>query len=157
MTPWTLPKGAIARFGRGSVRDMAFSPDGRYFAIASAIGLWLYELPTLSPIALWDTERGMTDTVTFSPDSRRIVSSTFVENVKVWEVQSGAGIVAMSGLDNQNICPLFFHKTDNVLFLRITASKTGRFTFGTHTQGRKSGKQKYNTLMMSTLSAFPQI
>lgn len=108
MTPWALPKGAIARFGRGSVRDMAFSPDGRYFAIASAIGLWLYELPTLSPIALWDTERGMTDTVTFSPDSRRIVSSTFVENVKVWEVQSGACIAEMSGLDNQNTCPPVF-------------------------------------------------
>lgn len=107
VTTWALPEGAIARLGRGSVRDIAFSPDGRYFAVASAIGVWLYELSTLSPIALWDTERGMTTTVTFSPDSRRIVTSTFVENVKVWEVQSGACIAEMS-LDNSNICsPIF--------------------------------------------------
>ena len=63
---WALPEGAIARLGRGSVRDMAFSPDGQYFAVGTSIGLWLYELPTLSPIALWNTERGMTDDVTFS-------------------------------------------------------------------------------------------
>ena len=77
---WALPEGAIARLGRGSVGDTAFSPDGQYFAVGTWIGLWLYELPTLSPIALWDTERGMTGGMTgdvnFSPDSRRIVTRT---------------------------------------------------------------------------------
>ena len=55
---WTLPEGAIARLGRGSVRDMEFSPDGQYFAVGSTIGLWMYQLSTLSPIALWETDRG---------------------------------------------------------------------------------------------------
>ena len=107
VTTWALPEGALARFGRGSVRATAFSPDGQYFAVASAIGLWLYELPTLSPIALWDTERGMTDDVIFSPDSRRVVTSTFVENVKIWEVHSGTCIAEIS-LDDREICrPVF--------------------------------------------------
>ena len=87
VTTWALPEGAIARLGRGSVRDMAFSPDDQYFAVASAIGLWLYELPTLSPIALWDTERGMTDSVTFSPDNRWIATHTFVGNLKIWDIE----------------------------------------------------------------------
>ena len=89
VTTWALPEGAIARLGRGSVRDVAFSPDGQYFAVASAIGLWLYERPTLSPIALWDTERGMTNSVTFSPNSQRIITHTFAENVKIWDVEHG--------------------------------------------------------------------
>ena len=89
VTTWALPEGAIARLGRGDVRDMAFSPDGQYFAVATAIGFWLYELPTLSPVALWDTERGMISTVTFSSDSRLIITSTFVEYLKVWDVQNG--------------------------------------------------------------------
>ena len=89
VTAWSLPEGAIARLGRGSVRDMAFSPGGQYFAVASAIGLWLYELPTLSAIALWDTERGMTSGVTFSPDSLRIVTHTFVGNLKIWDIERG--------------------------------------------------------------------
>ncbi len=89
VTTWALPDGAIARLGRGSVRDMAFSPDGQYFAVGTSIGLWLYELPTLSPIALWDTERGMTGAISFSPDGTQIVTYTFAENVKIWDVQRG--------------------------------------------------------------------
>ena len=92
VTTWALPEGAVARLGRGGIRDMAFSPDGQSFAVASAIGLWLYELPTLSPIALWDTERGMTDSVTFSPDNRRIVTHTLSGPLKIWDVERGVCI-----------------------------------------------------------------
>ena len=96
VTTWALPEGAIARLGRGSVRGMAFSPDGQYFAVGTAIGVWLYELPALLPIALWDTERGMTGGVTFSPDSHRIVTYTFVEELKVWDVQSGTCVARIA-------------------------------------------------------------
>ena len=89
VTTWVLPEGAIARLGRGGVRDMAFSPNGHHFAVATEIGLWLYELPTLSPIALWDTERGMTSGVSFSPDGSQIVTSTSAENVKIWDIERG--------------------------------------------------------------------
>lgn len=108
VTTWALPEGAIARLGRGSVRDMAFSPDGQHFAIASAIGLWLYELPTLSPITLWDTERGMTGSVNFLPDSRRIVTSTSLENLKVWNVQNGACVVEIERPNKEQISRLVF-------------------------------------------------
>lgn len=108
VTTWALPEGAIARLGRGSTRDVAFSPDGQYFAVGTSIGLWLYELPTLSPIALWDTERGMTGGVVFSPDSRRIATSTFAEAVKIWDIHSGVCVAQMPKLDNQEICPPVF-------------------------------------------------
>ena len=95
VTTWALPKGAIARLGRGTVRDMAFSPDGQYLAVGTAIGLWLYESQTLSPIALWDTGRGMTENVRFSPDGRWIITKTFTEDVKIWDTNSGACIAIM--------------------------------------------------------------
>ena len=103
VTKWALPEGATARLGRGSIRDMAFSADGQYFAVASAIGLWLYELATLSPIALWDTERGMTDSVTFSPDNRRIVTHTFAEDLKIWDIERG---VCTAEVDDHNRCEI---------------------------------------------------
>ena len=53
VTTWALPEGAITRLGRGSVRDMAFSPDGQYFAVGTSIGLWLYEFPRY--LRFWDT------------------------------------------------------------------------------------------------------
>ena len=95
VTTWALPEGAVARLGRGGIRDMAFSPDGQSFAVASAIGLWLYELPTLSPIALWDTERGMTSDVSFSPDSQRIALHRYHGAITVWDIQNEVCIAEM--------------------------------------------------------------
>ncbi len=92
---WALPEGAIARLGRGSLRDMAFSPDGQYFAVGTNIGLWLYELPTLCPIALWETDRGYIDGVTFSPDSRWIALHRYHEALRVWDIQNEACIAEM--------------------------------------------------------------
>ena len=87
---------------------MAFSPDGQYFAVASAIGLWLYELPTLSPIALWDTERGMTDSVTFSPNNCRVVTHTFSGDLKIWDIERGVCITEVSNHGRRGISkPVF--------------------------------------------------
>ena len=92
---WALPEGAIARLGRGNVHDMAFSPDGQYFAVGTAIGLWLYELPTLSPIALWETDRGYSSNVTFSPDSRWIALHRYHEALRVWDIRNEVCIAEM--------------------------------------------------------------
>ncbi len=106
VTTWALPEGAIARLGRGSAGDVAFSPDGQYFAVTSSIGLWLYELPTLPPIALWDTERGMTKGVSFSPDGSQIVTYTFAENVKIWDVQRGVCATEIEDPNKPQIFPI---------------------------------------------------
>ncbi len=95
VTTWALPEGAIARLGRGSVRDMAFSPDGQYFAVGTNIGLWLYQFSTLSPIALWETDRGYIDGVTFSPDSRWIALHRYHEAIRVWDIRNEVCIAEM--------------------------------------------------------------
>ena len=92
---WALPEGAITRLGRGSVRDMAFSPDGQYFAVGTNIGLWLYDFPTLSPIALWETDRGYIDGVTFSPDGQWIALHRYHEAIRVWDIQNEVCIAEM--------------------------------------------------------------
>ncbi len=92
---WALPEGAITRLGRGCLRDIAFSPDGQHFAVGTNIGLWLYEPSTLSPIALWETDRGYIDGVTFSPDSRWIASHTYLEAIRVWDIQNAVCIAEM--------------------------------------------------------------
>ena len=33
-TQWGLPEGAIARIGKGSITDIAYSPDGSRLAVA---------------------------------------------------------------------------------------------------------------------------
>ena len=41
---WHLPDGAKARLGKGTISgNIAHSPDGTRLAVASAIGIWLYD------------------------------------------------------------------------------------------------------------------
>lgn len=87
VTTWALPENAIARLGRGSVKDVAFSPDGVHLAAATDIGLWWYELATMQPVALWETERGMVSAVSFSDDGQWIATGNADGIVKVWNIQ----------------------------------------------------------------------
>lgn len=89
VTTWALPDGAIARLGRGWVPDITFSPDERYLAVGTWMGLWLYDLETLSPIALWETERGMVGRVTFSPHGKWIAVSNSDNILKVLDSKNG--------------------------------------------------------------------
>lgn len=85
VTTWALPEGAIGRLGRGIIADLAFSPDGESLAVATRIGLWIYELPTMKPITLWETERGLVSAISFSPNGQWIATSNWDGIIKIWE------------------------------------------------------------------------
>ena len=42
-TRWGLPEGAKVRIGKGMAADVQYSPDGTRLAVASSIGIWLYD------------------------------------------------------------------------------------------------------------------
>ncbi len=88
VTTWKLPEGAIGRLARGRVSDMSFSADGKYLAVATPIGCWLYDRPSLKPLALFETERGMLNTIVFSHDAQLIATSNADGIVKVWDTQT---------------------------------------------------------------------
>ena len=46
-TTWHLPEGVLARLGKGTVEEMAFSPDGQVLAVVGSIGIWLYDVGDL--------------------------------------------------------------------------------------------------------------
>ena len=54
---WHLPEGAKARLGKGSINDAEFSPDGTRLAIASDIGIWIYDAHTGTELARWKNTR----------------------------------------------------------------------------------------------------
>ena len=45
-TQWELPDGAIARLGKGGINDMQYSPDGTILAVATTLGIWIYDTET---------------------------------------------------------------------------------------------------------------
>ena len=47
-----LPEGAIARLGKGEIRDIAYSPDGSRLAVAGSLGIWVYDVSSGEELAL---------------------------------------------------------------------------------------------------------
>ena len=88
-TTWALPDGAIARLGRGSEPKMTFAPDGQSLAIGTCLGIWLYDLETLSPVALLEAERGVVESVAFSSNGKWIAASFSGQMLKILDVQNG--------------------------------------------------------------------
>ena len=102
-TTWALPEGAIARFGKGRSHEIAVSPNSEYFVVGTLLGLWWYDMSSKSPIALWETERGMITDVVFSPNGEWIAIGNFDGIIKVLDAQSGECLGQMKRMQEQNL------------------------------------------------------
>ena len=97
---WALPRDAIVRFGKGLMNrwEVKLSPDGTYFAIGAGMGLWWYDAFSMLPISLWETERGLVNSIDFSYDGKWIVIANSDGIIKVLDVQTGA---CVTRIENQ--------------------------------------------------------
>lgn len=102
-TTWALPEDAIARLGKGNFRGVKPSPDGTCFAVATGMGLWWYDMSSRSPIALWETERGMISIVDFSQNGEWIAIANYDGVIKVVDIQSGECLAQMKRMEEHNI------------------------------------------------------
>ena len=90
---WHLPEGAIARLGKGFIsaygnHAVDFSSDGRYLAVASSIGVWIYEVATNRCVTLLPTETQLTS-VAFSPDGATLAIGLHNHTIALWQVNTG--------------------------------------------------------------------
>ena len=88
-------EGAKMRLGKGRINDIQFSPDGRRFAVATSIGIWVYDAHTgeeLSVLAVLPGEGRMVTTIAFSPDGRTLASGEFDGVGRLWDVLTGKPI-----------------------------------------------------------------
>ena len=90
---WGLPEGAIARLGKGDINDMQYSPDGTKLAVATSIGIWIYDAKTLEEISLI-AEHTISypgiKIVSFSPDGKTLIGiKGSFEGIKLWDVTNG--------------------------------------------------------------------
>ncbi len=95
---WHLPDGAKVRLGKGGIgqsdRAVAFSPDGQCLAVASSIGIWLYEVATSRALGLLPTA-SQVNSVAFSPDGT-VLASAQDNTVKLWDVVTSEQIAIFS-------------------------------------------------------------
>ena len=93
-TQWHLPEGAIARLGKGKINDVEFSPDGNQLAVATDIGVWIYDAHTGAEIVLIKVEpRGIQTayTIAFAPDSKTLAVGNWILGgaIELWDTTAG--------------------------------------------------------------------
>ena len=91
---WHLPRAATVRLGKGVLgegdRAVALSADGRCLAVASAIGVWLYETSASRAMALLSTESPV-HSVAFSLNGT-LAAGLYNGRVELWDVETGTTI-----------------------------------------------------------------
>ncbi len=73
-TQLNLPEGAKARLGKGVINDMQLLPNGNRLAIASSIGVRLYDINTGDETALISGHTDVVKHIAFSPDGKILAS-----------------------------------------------------------------------------------
>ena len=100
-TRWNLPEGVLARLGKGNIalrdRAVAYSPDGTRLAVASSIGVWLYDVHTGAEVALFIERTSFVYSVAFSPDGKTLASGNWDGTVQLWEVSTGQVKATLEG------------------------------------------------------------
>ena len=74
-TTWSLPDGAKRRIGKGDISFLKFSPDGNRLAVATTIGIWMYDVHTGTELSLFTGHTEEVHNIAFSADGRMLAST----------------------------------------------------------------------------------
>ena len=86
-TQWELPDGAIARLGKGRINDMEYSPDGSILAVATTVGIWIYDTDTYQERALLSRSHQEMEKVYFNHDGTVLTGmEMFSHKVTHWDI-----------------------------------------------------------------------
>ena len=96
-TQWGLPEGAKARLGKGRMNDITCSSDGALLAVASQIGIWIYDVRTREAFALLTGDTGSVERVSFSPDGWTLISGGQDNTLRIWDVATLTEIGTLEG------------------------------------------------------------
>jgi len=84
----------LALWGKGTLQSTAWSPDGRFFAIGTSLGVYLYDAITLQELRFIRTGE-MVYQMAFSPDGSTL--ATGYQSVRLWDTVTGSNLGTLDG------------------------------------------------------------
>ena len=94
---WQLPEDAKFRIGKGLLQDIKYTPDGNRIAVATSIGIWIYDAQTGEELALLSGHTGGVTSLGFPADGRFLASGSFDRTVRLWGIDSGKQTAVFAG------------------------------------------------------------
>ena len=95
-----LPENAISVTGYGTPNDIAYAPDGKQLALATSIGIWLYDTDTYNPVSLLTGHTDSVRTVKYSTDGKVLASGSSDSTIRLWDPQTTKNIAVLTGHQN---------------------------------------------------------
>ncbi len=111
-TRYNLPDGAIERFGKGWVRDIEFSPNGEKFAVATTIGILIYDSRTgQEKILIEDSMSSGAEALSYSPTGNILAVAHEDYTIRLWNPNFQ---------NQQKPIPTLRGHTDRILAIRFS-------------------------------------
>ena len=97
-TTWGLPEGAKARIGKGWITsDIAYSLNGERLAVASSMGVWIYDAQTGEELDLFTGHTNTITRVSLSPDGQTLATASYDGPIQLWEVSTHKHLHTLTG------------------------------------------------------------
>ena len=107
-TRWELPDGAKMRLGKGRINEIKFSPDSRRFAVATSIGVWIYDAKSGSIISLLKGKRQNILDVTFTENGNTVIGVNANGEILKWHTENGELIFTLRNENALNLSSAVF-------------------------------------------------
>jgi len=102
----------LARYGQGTLFDIEWSPDGKYLAVATGLGVYLYDANSFEQVDFFDVNDEAT-AIAFNPEGTFLAIAR-INKIEIWDIKSRQRIRQLEGEIEGGIWNLAYGKLGHI-------------------------------------------